>query len=545
MEKIRATLCVVGAGPAGIITALEFSHKNPEKKVVLVEFGKKESKGIYKNSLDESIKFNDPSNLHGVYESTNKGLGGSTLTWGGRCVSYDEVDFLDRPIVNNGCTWNISIFDDVKKYMERASFYFESGSPVFNLKEINEFLDFPIADNFIEGDVTDRCVERWSMPTRFGKKYRQEIEVRSNIVLLEGYEARDFDAADKEGKISSLCIRSKLRELRIEADHFVISSGTQESTRLLLRNKQVFKNLKKVPSALGKYYQGHVSGKIASVKFYGNPKNTDYGFILDKDGVYLRRRFQFSKDYLVANNLLNTAIWLDNPLYHKPEHKSGAMSFMYLAMITPFLKDKLAPPAIADSVTKGHVGDRKKHLINVVQGLPGSIVKPAVIFYKRFLLKRKLPGIFLYSPKNTYALHFHSEQVPFEGNQMYLDKDNETLVVDYTLLKNDIESVIKSHKKLDEYLRQSNCGELLYWYPKKDLFSKIKNMSRDGIHQSGTTRIGKDEKEGVVDTDLKVFGTSNLYICSSSVFPTSGQANPTFMLGAFAARLSHHLSGKS
>ena len=37
-------------------------------------------------------------------------------------------------------------------------------------------------------------------------------------------------------------------------------------------------------SALGKYYQGHVSGKIASVRFYGDPAKTDYGFLRTSGG---------------------------------------------------------------------------------------------------------------------------------------------------------------------------------------------------------------------------------------------------------------------
>jgi choline dehydrogenase-like flavoprotein len=67
-------------------------------------------------------------------------------------------------------------------------------------------------------------------------------------------------------------------------------------------------------------------------------------------------------------------------------------------------------------------------------------------------------------------------------------------------------------------------------------------MSRDGIHQSGTTRISATSEQGVVDANLKVWGTKNIYVVSSSVFPTSSQANPTFLLGAFAARLANHLT---
>ena len=114
-----------------------------------------------------------------------------------------------------------------------------------------------------------------------------------------------------------------------------------------------------MPPALGKYYQGHISGKIASVRFYGDPKKTDYGFLRDSDGVYLRRRLQLSTEALVKNNLLNTALWLDNPLYVDPAHRNGAMSFMYLAMITPGL-----------GKTAGAAGDRPVY--HQGQSLPES-----------------------------------------------------------------------------------------------------------------------------------------------------------------------------
>ena len=58
-------------------------------------------------------------------------------------------------------------------------------------------------------------------------------------------------------------------------------------------------------------------------------------------------------------------------------------------------------------------------------------------------------------------------------------------------------------------------------------------------------RISKAAPDGVVDENLKIWGAPNLYVCSSSVFPTSGQANPTFLLGTFAVRLAHHLSGNA
>jgi hypothetical protein len=541
IESSNFDLCIIGSGPAGIIVALEYARLNPFENVLLVEYGLGKPA---ENSLDNSIKINNSINHHPAAECTNKGLGGTSATWGGRCVMYDEIDFIDRPILNGGCTWDSTMFKDLKTYIPVATKYFECGNPHFNTSSIPQLAKKPIAEGFKQGIVTDDTLERYSMPTRFGERYDTDIKSQKNLTLLQGYEARDFSEPDEDGKIRYLTIRqvSTQQLLKISANTFVLAAGAQESTRVLLRNKQIFTKLNAVPDTLGKYYQGHLSGKIATVKFHGDPNKTDYSFGRDSDGTYFRRRFQFSTNFLKDNNLLNTAIWLDNPLYFDPKHRSGAMSFMYMAMITPILGKKLAPPAIAHSITKGKVYKVATHLGNILKDLPGSLLKPAAIFYKRYCVSRKLPGIFLFSPKNTYALHFHAEQIPFEGNCMKLDADGETLIIDYSLTDADVSSVITLHDVLDKWLRNCGCGELQYWFDKEELSSAIKNMSKDGLHQSGTTRISNTPASGVVDKNLKVWGTDNVYVCSSSVFPTSGQANPTFLLGAFAARLARHIT---
>lgn len=61
----------------------------------------------------------------------------------------------------------------------------------------------------------------------------------------------------------------------------------------------------------------------------------------------------------------------------------------------------------------------------------------------------------------------------------------------------------------------------------------------------GTTRMADDERKGVVDRDCKVFGVDNLYVAGSSVFTTSGAANPTLSIVALALRLAEHLSQRT
>lgn len=63
-------------------------------------------------------------------------------------------------------------------------------------------------------------------------------------------------------------------------------------------------------------------------------------------------------------------------------------------------------------------------------------------------------------------------------------------------------------------------------------------------HTASTTRMSTDPAQGVVDADLRVHGTDNVYVCSTSVFPTISAVPPTLTLAAVALRLGDHLTGK-
>ena len=60
-------------------------------------------------------------------------------------------------------------------------------------------------------------------------------------------------------------------------------------------------------------------------------------------------------------------------------------------------------------------------------------------------------------------------------------------------------------------------------------------------HHMGTTRMSESPKSGVVDVNCRVHGIANLYIASSSVFPTCGFANPTLTILALTLRLADHI----
>src|SRR4051812_40466103 len=108
-REVTFDLCVAGAGPAGIIVALEYVKRLPSARVLLIEFGERGATGP--NRLDDSIYLHNEHNHHPPYECTNKGLGGTTATWGGRCVMYDAVDFTPRGVLGEACTWRPELLE--------------------------------------------------------------------------------------------------------------------------------------------------------------------------------------------------------------------------------------------------------------------------------------------------------------------------------------------------------------------------------------------------------------------------------------------------
>lgn len=69
----------------------------------------------------------------------------------------------------------------------------------------------------------------------------------------------------------------------------------------------------------------------------------------------------------------------------------------------------------------------------------------------------------------------------------------------------------------------------------------LKRSIRGQSHHLGSLRMSEIQRNGVVDSNLQVFGTPNIYVLSGAVFPTYSYANPTLTLGALACRLASQI----
>src|ERR1700728_3563326 len=86
---VAAELAVVGAGPAGIVVALEAARQGIS--VVLLESGDR-SYDPAVQELSDAAEW-DRHRHAPLSLSTRRQVGGTSVIWGGRCVPFDPADF--------------------------------------------------------------------------------------------------------------------------------------------------------------------------------------------------------------------------------------------------------------------------------------------------------------------------------------------------------------------------------------------------------------------------------------------------------------------
>jgi len=59
---------------------------------------------------------------------------------------------------------------------------------------------------------------------------------------------------------------------------------------------------------------------------------------------------------------------------------------------------------------------------------------------------------------------------------------------------------------------------------------------------SGSLPHGRESSHSVVDRDLRVHESPNLYVCGSEVFSTGGAMQPSLSIAALSLRLADHLT---
>ena len=275
----------------------------------------------------------------------------------------------------------------------------------------------------------------------------------------------------------------------INSDFFVFGCGCIENSRFLLLLQKKYKLLdQNIP--IGKYWMGHFKTHFGELL----ADFTKLNLVLNKND-YLKKgntaAIALNANFIENNNLENACVYLQpnqlsNTKFNQISKKLLCLAPEYFKHITKLFKKNLLCGTSLEiiwgqkSVAENHVklSDRKVDFLNIPE-----------------------------------------------------------IEIVCNSFKEDLDTPKKFMKQLGEYFVNENIGRLHFFN-----INKKDQIFWEGNHHIGGTNIGDDPKYSVINSDLKVHHTKNLYIIGSSIFSKSGHANPTFSIVQFSARLGEYFS---
>lgn len=533
-QHLSTTVCIVGAGAAGITIALKLAEAGID--VILIESGgmniEEDTQSLYQGHVVDEKLHSPPDKYR------QRRFGGSTTIWGGRCMPFDPIDFERRDYINES-GWPID-YKDVADYYPEASQLCEIGEPDFKIDIFQK--DAPnIINGFVSDVVSTQGIEKFSCPTNFANRYGHRLAAYSNLRVILHANCTSIELIESGQRVDYLQIKTlKNTTFRVYAERVIIAMGGLETPRLLLASKSV--NSKGVGNdydVVGRYYMCHMAGNIGNIKINAPIKDVYHNYYLSPEGVYSRRRFSLFENIQREQKIGNMIARLHFPKISDPVHKIGVLSSLYIVK-------NLISYEYGKRLNDGSIKPFEyiKHLFNIVTD-PIDIFKFLTHWVtKRTFADRKFPSIILSNRNNLFSFDVHGEQEPNFNSRVSLTDATDQLgmpqiKIDWQYTKNDILTVKRTLDIFAEEFERKNIGSVSY--DESRLEEELLRFGAYGGHHIGTARMGSDIKTSVVDGNCKVHSVDNLYISGSSVFPTSSQANPTLTIVAMSLRLAEHI----
>ena len=404
-------------------------------------------------------------------------FGGTTNVWTGECRPLDAQDFESRDWVPNS-GWPFGL-KEVLPYYERAQSICQLGSYGYSAADWREH---GVQSMAIDGERVQSYAFHYSPPTRFGEVYRDELRYAANITTYLDANAVDIETAANPQQVSAIkvaCLSGTI--FRVAARAFVLATGGIENARLLLLANRVRPaGLGNEHDLVGRYFMEH----------------------LYMDGAAEIRSRQGAVD-----DFYTSGRWMDG------RRVRGILG------LDPALRRRERLTNYCAVIVETQV-DRFTRVRNALANI------------------RRKPAIRAYHVKNVM------EQAPNPESRLMLGEERDRIgcrkvELRWRLSVLDKFTAHRAHAVLGEEMSRSGIGRMRSLMGKET--DEWPSTLRGARHHMGTTRMHDDCRRGVVDADCRVHGMANLYIAGSSVFPTSGAANPTLTIVALALRLAVYL----
>ena len=366
------------------------------------------------------------------------------------------------------------------------------------LNEAYRFLNIhkPIRKDIKLDEYINQIDFQWSEPTlRINEVYKEllikdkqvDILIETAVIKLDG-----------KNEIESVHLYNQKTNTysKIKPKVFVLGCGSVENSRILLLS-QYFSNHKFLDKInVGEYYLIHPNFVVAKSLLYMKDLKKKFNLeYMNKDMFFFSPTKKLINETEIGNIGLRAQI--NN----------------YNSETKEFIKDMLCvAPNFADKLVS--LIDKKIDCANLK-------------FFSSWEAKP--------NKKNKITLNFDD-----------VDIHNYPKVKVYAnLFEKDKKSIRIFLEKFGKYLINENLGRLAineFYY--NDDFNWPEG-GYGGSHEMGGTRMGESKYNSVVDKNLKVHEIKNLYILGSSVFPTSGHANPTLTICQLGYRLADYLARKN
>jgi choline dehydrogenase-like flavoprotein len=509
-SQLEYDVCIVGGGAAGITLAVELVGTST--RVCLLESG-----GVKFDPATQNLYRGDivGHTYFPLDQARLRYFGGTTNHWVGDCRPFEDADFAVRPWVPFS-GWPFGASELAAGYA-RASEILDLASDDFQAERWTYGKAKPLP--FDQARVLTR-VSQFSPPTRFGMKFREDLERAANVhVYLNANVTEVRDARQRVGSVVVKCLSQSTFAVRARV--IVVACGGVENARLLLSSvADNPRGLGNDRDLVGRFFMEHVvldAGMMVSsatelddLDLYEVPSRRQAP--VPPQRVVTKGYLVFSTEMMRQLRMLNVSAILSRA-WTPPSHDAPA----YRA-----LKDATGSPADLWSHVRTIVGGWE----DVIDGLS----------WRAFQVDR---------PLRVYTVRFMAEQAPNPDSRVALTDECDALgmrrvKLDWRVSALDYHAIRAASRQLAVECGRSGIGRLQPWCTHES-DAQIDQRLAGGAHQMGGTRIHDDPARGVVDSNCRVHGTENVYIAGSSVFPTGGHSAPTMTLVALAVRLARHI----
>jgi choline dehydrogenase-like flavoprotein len=551
---LDAQVCIIGAGPAGITIARELNGQ--DRKVILLESGGFER--------DPEIHALNEGNLEGdpyIPPSVTRArlFGGTANDWnidmdngqiGVRYVPLDPIDFEKRDwIPYSG--WPITRLE-LDPYYARAHQVAQTGPYTYQV-DAWATSDTPAIP--FKGDRMTTQMFQFGPKAVFTQNYRRELEQSSNVTVLTYGTALELETDELAQRVTGVRVKTpRGPAFTIRADTVILSQGGLEVARLLLLSRaQQTGGLGNGHDLVGRFLMDHPVIR-PGVLVPSDRKIMDTLALYDArwvKGARVIAKPVLTEATLRREQLTNMA----TAIFPRP----AWARYNPLRMVFP-RGARLSSPAVKAAQTFKQALKQRRLPDQSLTELGHLLGGLDDLTYKMW--RRPAHDRFGFLPAYAYNFgkagwsalankpkHFGcfdllhvTEQRPDPTNRVVLSDDRDAfgcpkLTIHWHYTEADKRSVQRAMIIFAEEVAQAGLGRLhLEWdYGAPSIWNPSIH------HHMGTTRMHESPTQGVVDAQGRVHGVANLFIASSSVFPTGGYANPTLTILALALRLADHI----